>query len=279
MYKVAELLEALNKWAPFSTQLSYDNSGLLVGEQDASFSKILVALDITDEVVDEAIGKGADLILTHHPLIFKKLASIDTSTQQGRVIKKLLVHDIQYIAAHTNIDAAMHGVSFKLGEVLGLESLQIMDQDMAATEKYGKPIGFGVVGELAKPMTKSDFLDHLCVSLATKAIRYSGSRTQRIRRIAVCGGTAVSMLPAALKQGVDAYVTADIKYHEYFHDQNDFLLVDVGHYESEQMINEGFIEYLRPLFPQAAWLQTRTHTNPMRLFVSSKHEFNKSLNH
>jgi dinuclear metal center YbgI/SA1388 family protein len=275
MYPVHQLLSEMNRWAPFTTKMDYDNVGLLVGDPEASFSSVLVALDLTEDVVDEAIEKQLNVILTHHPLIFRSLKQIHTNNEQGRILQKLLKHDIQHIASHTNLDKAQEGVSFALAEQLGLSNLSILAPEEDLSQQVGQAVGLGVLGELPNPTSTTDFLERVSTRLGTAAIRYAGSRTKPLRRIAVCGGTAVSLLPAALKQQADAYVTADIKYHEYFVEQKDFLLVDAGHFETEQIIIQRMIDKLMPAFPQAQWISTAIHTNPMKVYVAKSQDFHK----
>jgi dinuclear metal center YbgI/SA1388 family protein len=263
MAKIASLINTLNQWAPFDTQMDYDNAGLLIGDENAAISGILSCLDITDEVIDEAIEIGANVIVAHHPLIFRKLRSIRYENEEGRLIRKLIKHDLHHIAVHTNLDAAQDGVSFLLAEQLGLRELTILEQHEKATQKYQRPIGFGMVGELAEALDQSAFLDHIARKLGTNAVRFSGNHKGTVKRVAVCGGTAVSLLPQAIANQVDAFVTADIKYHEYFHHQANFLLVDAGHYETEQAIIRGIQQYLTAHFPEIAVHATRVITNPM----------------
>lgn len=265
MAKVASLINTLNQWAPFDTQMDYDNAGLLVGDENTTINGILSCLDITDAVIDEAIKIGANVIVAHHPLIFRKIKSIRFDNEEGRLIRKLIKHDINHIAVHTNLDAAQDGVSYLLAKQLGLSELEILENHEKGSQKYQRPIGFGVVGQLEKALDQEEFLDLIGNKLHTKAFRYSGSSAKAIKKVAVCGGTAVSLLPFALKNEVDAFVTADIKYHEYFHHQPDFLLVDAGHYETEQFIIEGIKDYVVERFPEIPTCATSVLTNPMRI--------------
>lgn len=265
MAKVASLINILNQWAPFDTQMEYDNAGLLIGDEDATITGILSCLDVTNEVIDEAIEIGANVIVAHHPLLFKKLDAIRFEREEGRLIQKLIKHDIHHVAVHTNLDAAQDGVSFLLAKQLGLTNLAILAAHDKAEAKYQRPIGFGMIGDLPEEMTQNHFLTDVAKKLSTKAIRYSGKHSKKIKRVAVCGGTAVSLLPKALANQVDAFVTADIKYHEYFHHEADFLLVDAGHYETEQAIIVGIRNYLVERYPDISINATTICTNPMQI--------------
>lgn len=268
MASVASLMQALNEWAPFDTQLDYDNAGLLVGNPHQSCQTVLLALDLTEDVVQEAVDKQADVILTHHPLIFPKIKAIRTDNAQGRIIQMLLKNDIAYIAAHTNLDAAVGGVSFFSARLLGLHKLQILQKHEASSTRYNREIGFGVLGEFEQPLDVNIFMKKLEVAFGCPAIRYSGNRQNPIQSVALCGGTAVSLVGEALAKNADVYVTADIKYHEYFHEQDDFLLIDIGHFESEMAVIEGFKSYLSSKLNKVNFIATEHSTNPMRVYSS-----------
>lgn len=331
----------LNQWAPPSTKLDYDNVGLLVGDPSQPVSKILTCLDITLEVVDEAIDKGCELIVAHHPLIFQSIDRINPTNKQGEIIYRLIKNDISLIAAHTNLDAALDGVSFVLGHKLGLENMKFLDTGYNISRKIvlttdhsdsesmlkllnyysaeeahfykvegrkgeqytyeaiidehnvsglkkelkkngllekssfrvmdiassSHNVGMGVIGLYRdQGLTQDDFLDVVSRSLDVKAIRYSGSAEQ-IKKVAVCGGAGVSLAKKAIGEGAQAFVTADIKYHDYFTDAEDFLLVDMGHYESEVPVVEALQKELSEAFEELEILETTVNTNPMKVFV------------
>jgi dinuclear metal center YbgI/SA1388 family protein len=259
-------------WAPFSTQAEYDNAGLLLGSEQQQVTGILTCLDVTEAVADEAIAAGCNLIVAHHPLIFRKLARINPDTPQGSLLYKLIRHDIAVLAVHTNLDAAKNGVSFVLAELLGIQNpvfLTHHDED--------KSTGFGVFGQLGTSLTLPGFLDHVCKSLGTSAVRYAygqhtaseqpaPANTEPIRTVAVCGGTGVSLASAARKAGAQAYVTADIKYHEYF--DPGLVLIDAGHYETEVPIVNHLTKILLNAFPGVRVQSARTRTNPMHVHIS-----------
>jgi dinuclear metal center YbgI/SA1388 family protein len=246
--------------------MDYDNAGLLIGDENATISGVVSCLDVTNEVIDEAIALGANVLVAHHPLLFKKIRSIRFDNEEGRLIRKLIKHDLNHIAVHTNLDAAQDGVSFLLAKQLGLNGLKILEPHEKSTQKYQRAVGFGMVGELNEGcLDQEQFLDLVAKKLGTKALRYAGSHSKKIKKVAVCGGTAVSLLPLAIANEVDAFVTADIKYHEYFHHQTDFLLVDAGHYETEQFIISGIKAYIAERFPEIPIYATTVSTNPMTI--------------
>jgi len=259
---VHHILRFLHEWAPPKTKFDYDNVGLLVGGNDQPVARILTCLDVTEALVDEAINRSADLIVAHHPLIFKGLKQITRDTEKGRTLFKLIQNDISVIAAHTNLDAARYGVSWKLAEKLQLNEIEFLDE----SEDF-EDTGMGAVGVYKEPVSREAFLSMLCKHLNTDAVRFSGSPAQ-IQKVAVCGGAGVFLNDKALKIQADAFVTADIKYHNYFLEDKKFLLVDVGHYESEIPIVEDLQTNIAKEFEDAAVFTANTNTNPMQIFSS-----------
>jgi dinuclear metal center YbgI/SA1388 family protein len=262
-YQVKHISDFFDTWAPFSTQAEYDNSGQLVGSQKHNITGILTCLDVTEKVVHEAIRHGCNVIVAHHPVIFRKLSRIDPDTDQGSLLYKLIRHDIAVLAVHTNLDAARDGVSFVLADQLSLQ-----DQEFLSWHDETKSHGYGVVGNLANEMSAADFLELVCKNLGTNAVRFSGGQDgARVKRVAVCGGTGISLAAAASQKGAHAFVTADIKYHEYF-DFPALLKVDAGHYETEFPIAEHLKNRLFKAFPDLEVHSVTTRTNPMLIHVS-----------
>jgi len=339
--QVRHISTFLNQWAPPNTKLDYDNVGLLVGNPSQNVTKILTCLDVTLDVVEEAVNKGCELIVAHHPLIFKSIDRINPVDEQGKIIYRLIKSDISLIAAHTNLDAALDGVSFVLAQKLGLENVKFLDSSYNISRKIvlttshadsksmlkllnyysaeeahyytvegrkgqqftyeaiiddhnvsglkqelkknglleqsnfrimdiaspSKNVGMGVVGFYRdQGLTQDDFLDVVANNLNSRAIRYSGSADQ-IKKVAVCGGAGVSLAKKAIRQGAQAFVTADVKYHDYFTGTEDFLLVDVGHYESEVPIVEALQKELSEAFEEIEVYETGVVTNPMNVHI------------
>ncbi len=268
-YTNRHILEFLEDWAPQSTKLEYDNVGLLVGDENQEVSRILACLDVTPEVVDEAIALKANLIVAHHPLIFRKLSRITPSDTTGSLLFRLIKNDINVAAAHTNLDAAPGGVSFVLADRLGLIDVHFLktgEEPPASGEKQSpgaSQSGFGAIGRLPEPMGVQEFLDLVAERLGSRGVRYSGS-PGLIRKAAVCGGAGSFLADEARLQGADAYVTADLKYHEFFTGSASFLLVDAGHYESEVPVVEALCDRLRDRFPELEVRNTEVNTNPVR---------------
>ena len=263
-YQITHISDFLNSWAPFSTQAEYDNSGLLVGSQTTQVNGILTTLDVTNEVVDEAINLGCNLIVAHHPLIFRKLSRISPDTSVGSILYKLIKNDISVLAIHTNLDAALDGVSFVLADRLSL-----VDKEFLTYHDTDKTYGYGVVGNLPNQMGRETFLDFVCTQLGTSAVRYAGDASQ-ISRVAVCGGTGISLATDASRMNADAFITADIKYHEYF-DFPNLLKIDAGHYETEIHIAGHITQQLTKQFRDLKVITSSVRTNPMNIHHSTDH--------
>lgn len=270
-YQVSHISDYFNSWAPFSTQAEYDNSGLLVGSQTSQVNGILTTLDVTQDVVDEAIAQGCNLIVAHHPLIFRKLSRISPDTSVGSILYKVIKNDLSILAVHTNLDAAQDGVSFVLADRLNLSQ-----QEFLTHHDEEKRHGFGVVGYLTEPLSRASFLDYVCTKLGTTAVRHAGG-SDLIHRVAVCGGSGISLAGDAVLKQADAFITADIKYHEFF-DHPGLLKVDAGHYETEIHIAEHITRRLSDHFTNLTIITSSVRTNPMSIHHSTDHS-NQPHNH
>lgn len=259
-YSVRHISKFLESWAPLELKLEYDNVGLLLGDPNAKISGIISCLDVTEEVVNECLRLDANLIVAHHPIIFRPLYKITDETRQGKLIRKIIRKDINIYASHTNLDSVEDGVSYQLAYKLGLENISILDGE------DGSSTGLGAIGELPQSMSTDSFLAHVSQALSLDGLRYSG-RAESIRTVAVCGGAGSSLQQAARDREAEAYITSDIKYHEFFEDSNPLLLIDVGHYESEIMIAETLSDRLQNEFPNVPCFTSKVNTNPMKLYI------------
>lgn len=268
-FTVQHITSFLEVWAPPQLQFSYDNVGLLTGSFSQPVSNVLTTLDVTDEVIDEAIARETDLIIAHHPLIFPKVTRITDETDIGRMLQRLIKNDISLYVSHTNLDAAEGGVSMMLGETLGLTDLEVLEN--SDHQEFDGDTGMGAVGVLpvSQPMKQDAFMKWVAQRLEIEGFRYAGEHSS-IKKVAVCGGAGVSLTNAALNAGADAFITADIKYHDYFvdHDQP-FLLIDAGHFETEQMMRAYVRRSVQREFSDLHVAESTVHTNPMKLFTQS----------
>ncbi len=362
MVQIKEIAEYLETIAPLALQESYDNAGLIVGDASAEVSSALVTLDVTEEVVDEAIAKKAGIIIAHHPVIFSGLKKLTGKNYVERTVIKAIKNNIAIYAAHTNLDAITGGVNSKICEKLGLLNCRILQPARGNLKKlvtfipheaagkvreavfaagaghignydscgynlegtgsfrgsessnpyvgkkgevhYEKEIrfetifpgwkqekiiralisshpyeevaydiysldnsyekaGMGMIGELKEPMTETDFLALLKDKLQTGCIRHTALQNKPVSKVAVCGGSGSFLISDAIAAKADFFVTADVKYHQFFDAENKIVIADTGHYESEQFTKELFHELLTKKFTNFAIRFSEVNTNPI----------------
>ena len=270
MNKVSEILSYITEVAPIHWQESYDNSGLLVGDANALVDKVLLTLDLTEKVIDEAIENSFHLVISHHPLIFKGLKNILVDDTTGRIITKAIKHDISIAAMHTNIDNSFYGVNRVLAEQLGLKDLQILrssQQSSIIDQQLEIQVGSGMLGVLENEISENDFLKIIKEKLNVGAIRHSEFLNKPIRKVAICGGSGAFLIDDAKRCGADVYVTADLKYHDFFDADNEILIVDAGHFETEQFTKQLFADIILKKNPKFAVQISRVNTNSVNYFV------------
>lgn len=359
---VSELVCELNKYAPLSLQESYDNAGLNVGFPEAEISGVLLCVDVVPEVVDEAISKKCNMIVSHHPLIFPNIKKIIGRNVVERSIIKALQNNISIYCGHTNFDKTLNGVSMKMCEKLGLKNCSIIDAEKNVLKKiavyvpfaqvdevrnsmfsagagtignydecsfnvegrgsfragetcnpfvgnigerhyenevkievvcpeynvsrvisamikahpYEEPafdiypidnvwsqVGLGAIGEFENGMTENEFLERVKTIFKVENIRHSIKTDKKIRRVAVCGGSGASYIANVIAQNADAYITADVKYHDWFAVEGKMLLLDIGHYESEQFTKEIFYDIIVKKNNNFATYFSEINTNPI----------------
>ena len=362
MPQIQDVTRYLETVAPPTYQESYDNSGLIVGDPRAEVSGILVSLDTIESVVDEAIAKGCNLIVSHHPIVFRGLKSLTGKNYVERTVIKAIKHDVAVYAIHTNLDNVQQGVNRRISERLGLQNTCILapkadtlqklvtfaplaDADQvlralgeagagqignyrncsfqtAGTGRFqpneqakphvgesGKPeqveeqrieviypahlanqiltalrsahpyeevayyqqplvnqnqeVGSGMVGELPEPISGTEFLAHLKKSMQLSVVRHTRLPDKPVQRVAVCGGSGSFLLPHALRQRADAFVTADYKYHEFFDADSQLIIADIGHYESEVFTKDLLGDFLSEKFVNFAVRLAEVNTNPV----------------
>ena len=255
--KIKEIVSALERFAPLPLQDGFDNAGLQIGLTEAEATGALLCLDVTEAVVDEAIALGYNLVIAHHPLIFRGCKSITGSDYVERCIIKAIKNDIVVYAAHTNLDNAPGGVNFKIAEKIGLKKVRVLEA------KEGEA-GAGVIGELDKPETETEFLKRIKKTFEVECLRHNKLTGREIQTVALCGGAGAFLMPLAIRQRADVFITGEIKYHDYFGHEGDLLLAEIGHYESEQYTKEIFYTIIRDLFPYFEVQMTKINTNPIK---------------
>lgn len=257
--QIKEILAALEAVAPPHLQENYDNAGLIVGNREDEVTGVLFCLDSTEDVVNEAVRKGCNLVVAHHPVVFRGLKRLNGATYVERTVMQAIRQNVAIYAMHTNLDNVhRQGVNAKISEKIGLVNTRIL-----APKQGLDNIGAGLLGELPSAMSETDFLQMVKKNLRTGCIRHTALRGKPVRAVAVCGGSGSFLLPEALKAGADAFVTADFKYHEFFDAEGNLVIADVGHFESEQFTIELLCEIVREKFPTFALHLTETNTNPV----------------
>ena len=257
--KVRDIINVIESFAPLSIQENWDNSGLCVGSEDDEVTSVLLGLDCTPELVDEAVDCGADMIVTHHPLIFSGLKKISPDDQVGAAVIKAIKAGISIYAAHTSADKVIAGVSGAMASRLGLVNVSILDED-------GEGTGLGVVGDLPQPVTAAEAVTLVKERFGLKALRASRPVEGMISRVAMCGGSGGSLIKAAMASGAQLYLSGDISYHNFF-TRDGFMIMDIGHYESEIEIVDILFSLLRKNFPTFAVRITQNiYSNPIFYF-------------
>jgi len=257
MPTVREIESALYDWAPRDLAESWDNVGLLVGSEGRAVKRALIALDVTDQVADEAIALGAELIVAHHPVMnctWHKVQSVVDDNAQGRLLTKLLKNDVSAICMHTNLDAAEGGVNDVLAKTLGLEGLSLLNE-----EKIGR------VGTLKCEKSLEQFLSDVIQSLGCQGLRYRDGG-KPVRKVAVGGGACAEYIPQAIALGCDTFVTADVKYHDFL-DAEGLNLIDAGHFETENPVCAAVRSYLAERFPQLDLVLSTTHKSVIKYYM------------
>lgn len=258
MAAVKDVYEFINQIAPFDTQEGFDNAGFLVGRKERGVRKILVALDITLEVADEADRKGADLIVAHHPVIFHPVKSITDESVTGRVLLELAECGVAAICAHTNLDAAHGGVNGCLAQTLELTDIGQLCQ--AGVDEKGRPYGIGRVGTAHRPgLSAAEYAAFVKEKLGSASVRFvDGGRA--VAKVAVGGGACGSMMGDAVARGCDTFVTADLKYDQFLEARALGLnLLDAGHFPTENVVCAPLSRRLAKAFPDVEVLLSEAH--------------------
>ncbi|MDD2446332.1 MAG: Nif3-like dinuclear metal center hexameric protein [Tissierellia bacterium] len=229
--KAKEIIDILNQIAPQNLIDSWDNTGFQIGDDEKNINKVLIALDLDNNIANKAVEEGYDMIITHHPLIFKSLKSINNRDYIGRLIIKLISNDIVVYNAHSNLDLANGGVNDELARLMSLQSISPLSEVIIEAETYG----YGRIGEIER----SDLLtvvNNIKSVLSVDDIRVYGNK-DTIQRLAVCGGSGSDFIIDAFEKNADMYITGDIKYHDAQTAlQLGLVLVDAGHFNTEKII-------------------------------------------
>ncbi|MBO7046486.1 MAG: Nif3-like dinuclear metal center hexameric protein [Prevotella sp.] len=257
--KIKEVLSALERFAPLPLQESWDNAGLQVGLTETEVSGALLCLDVNEQIVDEAIRKGCNLIVSHHPLLFRGLKTISDLTDVQRTVMKAIMNRICVISMHTNMDNAKGGVNFKIAEKLGLHDVLFF----ASKSVDGVEAGSGVIGELPEALAADDFVQKVKKAFDVECAMCNELLQRKIQKVAICGGAGDFLLDEALKAGADAFITGEMHYHQYFGYEQQIQICVIGHYQSEQFTSEIFHDIIAKDCPGVMTEIAETSTNPI----------------
>lgn len=242
--KVKDITGAVEAFAPLSIQEDWDNSGLCIGSPEQEVHGVLVGFDCTPALVEEAAACGADLIITHHPLIFNGIKKISPEDPVGLALIKAVSAGIAVYAAHTTADKVPGGVSGAMARRLELTGVEVLDKEEGG-------VGLGAVGDLPGPMRCGEFIEYVKAKFSLRVLRTSRPLDIPVSRVAVCGGSGSSMIADAMRSGAQAYLCGDISYHRFFTPKN-FMVMDIGHFEGEVEIVDILFSLLRKNFPTFA---------------------------
>jgi dinuclear metal center YbgI/SA1388 family protein len=266
--KLKDILAYVGQFAPWELAEPWDNVGLMVGNPDQEATGVLIALDPTRQVIEEAILKKANIILTHHPLIFHPLKSINTATPIGQFLKKALAHDIAVVSCHTNLDIISDGVSDALARVLYLHNTRPLTLTGNRPDQ-----GFGKVGNLPKPMQGGAFIHFVAQRLQLEAMMIAGPLPATVSTIAVCGGSGSDLAEAALQVGADVYITAELKHSvARWAEDNGLCIIDAGHFATENIVIPSLLARMTAFFAEnnnpAPVMASQRQNSPLRFYIA-----------
>ena len=257
MATVKDIYNIVDEFAPFSMQMNFDNAGLLVGDENAPVERVLLSLDITLPVIEEAERLDAQLILSHHPVIFHPVKSLRVGDPTADKLIALVRNEIAAICAHTNLDVAAGGVNDALAEKIGLKNIEVFQSD--GVDSTGRPYGLGRIGVAEDSFTLIEFAEKVKDSLGSNGLRYVDGGME-VHRVAVGGGSCGSELYDAFRKGCDTFVTADLKYDHFLDAKALGLnLIDAGHFPTENVVLPVLERLLRERCPEVEVLTSQSH--------------------
>lgn len=259
MPTVREIEQALYNWAPKETAFPWDNVGQLLGDPNRKVERVLVALDITDAVAEEAIAKKCELIVAHHPVMNCKwlpVQTVRTDTPQGNLLLKILLNGVNAVCMHTNLDLAASGVNDALAERLELVNAAPFDAD-----------GLCRAGFLKRPMTLQVFASFVSEKLGCNGLRYADAG-KTVSKVAVGGGACSEYDAAAIAAGCDTFVTSDVTYHQFLDAKGKGInLIDAGHFPTEDPVCDKLIKYISEQFPELTVTKSDSHREVIQYYV------------
>ncbi len=261
--KIKQITDVIERFAPLALQESYDNAGLIVGRPDDEVSRALLAVDVTEAVLDEAEREGCGLVITHHPIVFHPLKRFNSADYVQRCVERAIRSGIALYACHTNLDSAPHGMSWRLASLLGVGELRVLEPSASGAADTG----FGVVGELPEAIPAEAFLRRIMERTGASVVRHSALPKPEVKRIAVCTGAGASLIGEARRAGADLYVTSDLKYNDFMAPDGAFAVADIGHFESEYCAIELLFDVLSKNLCTFAVRRSEASRNPVHYMV------------
>lgn len=259
--KAENIIEFLDKVAPEKTACSWDNVGVMVGDRKKDIKKVLVALDCSLEVIKEGIEKNVDMIVTHHPFIFKPIKNLDYSNPLARKISLLIKNDILVYSAHTNLDMADFGTNDTLAKKIGLKNVE-------GLIPMGESTYMGKVGELEKEVKFSDFIDFIKNVLGSEHIVFNGKFNESVKKVGICTGAGADFefMSKAKSMGCDVFITGDVGYHNaQIAEDLEIKLIDGTHYLTEVIVVESLIELLKKEFEEIEFLKSSVNGQTLNI--------------
>lgn len=256
--KVSELISHLEERVPLAQQEDFDNCGVQCGDVSIEFTNVLVAIDITEAVVNEAIEKGCNLIVTHHPALFRAIKQITPEYYINRALINAIKHDIVIYAAHTSLDNDDEGINMYWASKMGLSGIRILD-----SMESNPNIGMGVIGDLAEPVTIDELIKKMKSFQPITHVAHSTPVTNKIKRIAYCGGSGAFLVSKAAKEGADIFITGEAKYNDYYDAEDQITLMTIGHFESELLSKDILKEIMSEKKGNFAIYNSESCINPV----------------
>ena len=263
--KIKEIIGALEQFAPLPLQESYDNAGLQCGLTEAEALGALLCLDVTEEVLREAVDLGCNLVVSHHPLLFHGLKQVCDADLVQRCLRLAIQNDICIYSAHTNLDNAEDGVNFRIAEKLGLIDVELLNPRTVQVGARQLKCGSGIIGYLPLAEDSLAFLQRVKQAFAVEALQHNQLLERPIQSVVICGGAGDFLLPDAIRAEADAFLTGEMHYHTWFGHEQEVQIAVLGHYESEQYTREIFREVIERVAPQLPLYDTEVRTCPIQI--------------
>ena len=239
--KISDVIERVELKYPCELAYEWDNVGLLVGDRDREVKNVVTCLDVTEDVIEFAKNVEAELIISHHPVIFSPINRINRDTKTGKILLDAIENKIAIYSAHTNCDKAENGINTRLAKLLELKDIEPLEED-----------GLGRIGNLEEPISMGEFARVVEKEVAAK-VRFCGDTKTVVKKVAICSGAGGDVIPVAIQKGADVLVTGDTKYHQILDAKDDINIIDAGHFGTECIVAELFAEILCDMDVSVFW--------------------------